>query len=53
MFENPDGTPITFDTDFSFPGIAVAEIITKSFGVISTFLCSPDAILVNADIGSP
>ena len=44
---------ITFDTNFSFPGIGVAEIITKSFGVIFTFLWSPAAILVNADIGSP
>ena len=44
---------ITFDTNFSFPGIGVADIITKSFGVISTFLCSPVAILVSADIASP
>ena len=44
---------ITFDTNFSFPGIAVADIITLSFGVICTFLCSPAAILVKADIGSP
>ena len=44
---------ITFETDFSFPGIGFAEIITKSFGVILTFLWSPAAILVNADIVSP
>ena len=43
----------TFDTLFSLPGIGFAEIITKSFGVILTFLCVPDAILVNADIVSP
>ena len=44
---------ITLETSFSFPGIAFAEIITKSFGVIVTFLCSPAAILVKADIVSP
>ena len=44
---------ITLDTNFSLPGIGVADIIIKSFGVITTFLCSPDAILVNADIASP
>ena len=44
---------ITFEIYFSFPGIGFADIIIKSFGVIWTFLCSPDAILVNADIGSP
>ena len=44
---------ITFDTYFSFPGIGVADIIIKSFGVIFTFLWSPAAILVSADIGSP
>ena len=42
-----------FDTFFSFPGIGFADIITKSLGVIFTFLCVPDAILVNADIVSP
>ena len=44
---------ITFATDFSFPGIGVADIITKSFLVISTFLWSENAILVSALIGSP
>ena len=44
---------ITFEMNFSFPGIGFAEIITKSFGVIFTFLWSPAAILVSADIGSP
>ena len=44
---------ITLETDFSFPGIGFAEIITKSFGVIVTFLWFPEAILVNADIVSP
>ena len=44
---------MTLATYFSFPGIGLAEIITKSFGVIVTFLCSPAAILVRADIVSP
>ena len=44
---------ITFETLFSFPGIGLADIIIKSFSVISTFLCSPSAILLNADIVSP
>ena len=44
---------ITFATYFSFPGIGFADMITKSFGVIVTFLWSPVAILVNADIVSP
>ena len=44
---------ITRLIEFSFPGIAEAEIIILSPAVISTCLCSPKAILCRADIVSP
>ncbi len=44
---------ITFDTDFSLPGIGLELNITVSPGSINTFLCIFAAILESAAIASP
>ena len=44
---------MTRETDFSLPGIGVAEMMTMSLSRISSLRCSANAMRERPDIGSP